>query len=110
MENIITRKAVMADMEKLLQFEQGVISAERPFDGTLKPDPLHYYDIKQMIDAPHIELLVAELNGEIIGAGYARIEAAKHYLSHPVHAYLGFMYTDPGHRGKSVNKMIMDAL
>jgi GNAT superfamily N-acetyltransferase len=63
-----------------------------------------------MIDAPHIELIVVELNGELIGSGYARIEAAKHYLQHEQHAYLGFMYVEPQHRGKGINKIILDAL
>ena len=110
MNNIIIRKAILADVETLLRFEQGVIAAERPFDPTLKQDNIHYYDIEEMITAPHIELLVAELNGNLIGSGYARIETAKHYLQHPQHAYLGFMYVDPAHRGKGVNRLILEAL
>jgi ribosomal protein S18 acetylase RimI-like enzyme len=97
-------------MDTLLVFEQGVISAERPFDPTLKTGHTHYYDIEKMISAPHIELLVAELNNELIGSGYARIEDARPYNQHVQHAYLGFMYVVPQHRGKGINKMIMDAL
>jgi GNAT superfamily N-acetyltransferase len=108
--NTIIRPAVVADLPTLLQFEQGVISAERPFDPTLKKGEIHYYDIEHMISAPHIELLVAELDSELIGSGYARIEDAKHYLQHPQHAYLGFMYTHPDHRGKGVNRKILEAL
>jgi RimJ/RimL family protein N-acetyltransferase len=108
--NIMIRPAVVADIPTLLQFEQGVITAERPFDPTLKKGEIHYYDIEHMINAPHIELLVAELNGELIGCGYARIEGAKHYLQHPQHAYLGFMYTHPDHRGKGVNQLIIEGL
>jgi len=80
MKEIITRKATLNDIEMLRRFEQGVISAERPFDPTLKKDPITYYDLEYMIDAPHIELIVAELNGELVGCGYARIETARHYL------------------------------
>lgn len=108
--NTIIRPAVVADLPMLLQFEQGVISAERPFDPTLKKGEIHYYDIEHMISAPHIELLVAELDGELIGSGYARIEDAKHYSQHPQHAYLGFMFTHPDHRGKGVNRLIIEAL
>ncbi len=46
----------------------------------------------------------------IIGSGYARIENAKPYLQHQQHAYLGFMYVDPNHRGKGINKEIIAAL
>lgn len=104
------RKARWADMETLLQFEQGVIAAERPFDCTLKTEKTHYYDLNEMIKADHIELLVAEQDGLTIGSGYARIETSKHYLQHPQHAYLGFMFTHPDHRGKGVNLSILNSL
>ena len=107
---MLIRKATLNDLEKLLRFEQGVIKAERPFDVTLKPDPIHYYDIEEMIRASHIELVVAELNGKIVGSGYARLEDAKPYLQHAKHAYLGFMYVDPDYRGKGINQNIIEAL
>jgi GNAT superfamily N-acetyltransferase len=113
---ITIRKAGTTDLETLLRFEQGVIATERPFDPTLKEGHIHYYDIRAMITANDVELLVAELDGAdgavstLIGSGYARIEAAKHYLQHPIHAYLGFMYVEPAHRGKGVNHQIIAAL
>jgi ribosomal protein S18 acetylase RimI-like enzyme len=110
MDKIITRPATFADMETLLRFEQGVITAERPFDPTLKDEPINYYDLAGMIERTDIELLVAELNGELIGSGYARIEEAKIYLKHPKHAYLGFMYVAPAYRGKGINQKIIVAL
>jgi GNAT superfamily N-acetyltransferase len=110
MNTVLVRKALPADMDTLLRFEQGVIAAERPFDSTLKTGKIHYYDLMGMINAPDVELLVAELDGALIGSGYARIEAAKHYLKHPIHAYLGFMYVEPAYRGKGVNQVIIDAL
>jgi len=110
MDQIHIRTATKQDLDRLLRFEQGVIEAERPFDSTLKEGPIHYYELEAMLTDPHIELVVAELNGALIGSGYARIEGAKHYLRHSHHAYLGFMYVDPAHRGKGINKMIVDAL
>ncbi len=110
MDKITTRPATANDLETLLRFEQGVINAERPFDPTLKGDPNRYYDIDAMIDAPHIELLVAEINNEVIGSGYARIENSKPYLRHEKHVYLGFMYVDPSYRGKGINRKIIEAL
>lgn len=111
MQEIIIREATTADLEILYRFEQGVIAAERPFDPTLAEDPINYYDLKGMIEADHIRLLVAELDSQIIGSGYARIEKAdRHYLKHQQHAYLGFMYVEPAHRGKGVNQMIIEAL
>lgn len=110
MQEITTRPASLNDLATLLVFEQGIINAERPFDPTLKRGDNHYYDLEAMISASHIELVVAESGAEIIGCGYARIENAKPYVQHRQHAYLGFMYVDTNHRGKGVNKKIMDAL
>jgi ribosomal protein S18 acetylase RimI-like enzyme len=110
MESIIIRPAQLNDLDALLAFEQGVIAAERPFDPTLKQDPIHYYDIKKMIEATHIELLVAVSGDMIIGSGYARIETAKPFLNYVQYAYLGFMYVLPAYRGKGINRMIIDAL
>ncbi len=108
-EAIIIRPATFNDMPTLLQFEQGVIAAEKPFDITLQDKP-KYYDLDEMITAPHIEIVVAEINGELIGSGYARIEKSKIYHKHPQHAYLGFMYVLPNHRGKGINKKIIEHL
>lgn len=110
MQNITTRKATLSDMDILLQFEQGVIAAERPFDPTLQENHINYYNLNELITAPTIQLIVAELNGELIGSGYARIESSKIYLRHQQHAYLGFMYVLPQHRGKGVNKIVINAL
>jgi ribosomal protein S18 acetylase RimI-like enzyme len=110
MDQITVRKASLEDMTTLFRFEQGVINAERPFDITLKTDPIHYYELEEMITASHIEIVVAELNGELVGSGYARIEKAKHFVQHEYHAYLGFMYVDPRHRGKAINLKIIEAL
>lgn len=110
MENLIIRKAIPADLDTLLIFEQGVIHAERPFDPTLKREHVRYYDIEKMMAATGVELVVAELNGELIGSGYARIENAKPYLKHHQYAYLGFMYVVPAYRGMGINKRIINTL
>lgn len=110
MEQIIIRKATLSDLDILLQFEQGVVEAERPFNPVLKESGVHYYNINELITADHIELLVAQSGTEIIGCGYARIESAKPYLKYDRYAYLGFMYVVPAHRGKGVNKLILQEL
>jgi len=110
MEQVTTRKATLKDLDILLDFEQNIIKAERPFDATLKDGHINYYDIAYMIGAAHIEVVVAESGGEIVGSGYARIQDAKIYLKHEKYAYLGFMYVKPEHRGKGVNKKVIEAL
>jgi GNAT superfamily N-acetyltransferase len=110
MNTINIRKATLKDLDKLLEFEQGIITAERPFDPTLKDGKISYYNIEKMISATDVEVVVAVLNESIIGSGYARIENAKPYFNHEKYAYLGFMYTDPKHRGKGVNAQIIESL
>ena len=104
------RPAVLADLPVLLSFEQGIIEAERPFDPTLKEGTIHYYDIGELIKSETAEVLIVESNNEIVGSGYAKILAAKHFLDHKQYSYLGFMFIKEGHRGKQVNKMIIDGL
>jgi GNAT superfamily N-acetyltransferase len=104
------RPATTADLPTLLQFEQGVIAAERPMDPTIKDGSINYYNLPAMIASPEVQLLVAELDGNLIASGYARLETGRLYLKHTHHAYLGFMYVDPAHRGKGVNQLIIDAL
>jgi GNAT superfamily N-acetyltransferase len=110
MELIKIRTAVPGDLETLLTFEQGIINAERPFDSTLKEGEIHYYDIAYMIEAPHVEVLVAEIGDEVIASGYVRIENSKVYLKHPQHGFMGFMFVKPAHRGKGVNRLIIEGL
>src|SRR5436190_20956301 len=110
MTEIKIRKASLLDLKQLLAFEQGLIKTERPFDSTLKPDPVNYYDLKAMLTSQHIEMVVAEVDNKVIASGYARIDKAKPYLNHTHHAYLGFMYVLPEYRGQVINKKIMDVL
>lgn len=110
MDEVIIRKATIDDLPDLLRFQTGVVEFERPFDPTIKLGEVQYYDLEEMIAAAHIELLVAESHSQVIGSGYARIERSEEYLKHDRHAYLGFMYVEPAHRGKGVNKKIIEAL
>jgi len=110
MEKMIIRPATIDDLDKLLAFEQGIITTERPFDVTLREGHINYYDVAEMIVADNVKVAVAELGSEIIGSGYARIDDSKDYLKHAQHAYLGFMYVDPKHRGKGVNQQIIEHL
>lgn len=104
------RKATKKDLPILLDFEQGVIVAERPFDSTLKPDPITYYDLNKLIDSNDSELIVALIEDEIIGSGYAKILDSKPYLKHQQYAYLGFMFIKNEFRGQGVNQKIIDEL
>lgn len=107
---MIIREAKIEEIETLLEFEQGIVAAERPFDSTLKDGEIHYYDLAKLIESPISAVLVAELDGKLIGSGYALEKEAKDYLKHEKYAHLGFMYVKPEHRGKGVNQKVLDAL
>lgn len=108
--NYHSRKATINDLPVLLQFEQGVINAERPFDPTIKDGDIVYYDIKELITANRSVVFVVESDTEIVASGYAKISDDRHYLKHKKQGYLGFMYVSETHRGKGVNKIIVDEL
>lgn len=106
----IVREAVLEDLPILLQFEQELIKAERPFDVTIRQDPVSYYDIKQMIIDSNACVLVVEINSTIVSSGYAIVKKARHYLDHEDYSYLGFMFTVPEFRGKGLNARIIERL
>jgi len=107
---IFIRKGIVEDLPILLEFEQGIIEAERPFDTTLKEEKISYYDIHAFILSPIADVIVAEMNGELIGSGYVLIKEAKDYFKHETYGYLGFMYVRPEARGKGVNGMIIEEM
>jgi len=110
MNEIHIRPATSADLPLLLEFEQGVIAAERPFDPTIRPHPTRYYDLRGMLTDPDVCLLVAEQQQQLVGSGYARIKEAKPFNRHSHYAYLGFMYVLPSFRGRGINGLLIDAL
>ncbi|PIA78491.1 GNAT family N-acetyltransferase [Gaetbulibacter sp. 4G1] len=106
----IVRKATLNDVPILLEFEQGLIEAERPMDITIKEGKISYYDVTEFIKNKDSELFVAELNNEIVASGYAKIKEDRHYLKHDKQGYLGFMFVPKKHRGNGYNKLVMQAL
>ncbi|PWN63334.1 GNAT family N-acetyltransferase [Chryseobacterium oncorhynchi] len=108
---MITREATKEDLKILLEFEQGIVSAERPFNSTFIDGEIHYYDLNEFIQSPDATLIVVEDNNEIVASGYALIKKSdKDYNNFKSYAYLGFMYVKPEYRGKGINKLITDEL
>ncbi|GGI56938.1 GNAT family N-acetyltransferase [Winogradskyella haliclonae] len=110
MKVIQFRTAILEDLPILYQFEQGIITAERPFDSTLKPDPINYYDLKELILSDKAEVVVAHIDDKIIASGYAKILNGKPYHKHDEYAYLGFMFVESEYRGKGIIQSIVDKL
>lgn len=110
MDNLTIRQATLKDLPILLSFEQELIKAERPFDTTIRPDPVSYYDIQQYISSKEVEVVVAQIDGSIVSSGYALRKNARSYLDHKQYGYLGFMYTLPEFRGRGINQKIVARL
>ncbi|MES2645783.1 MAG: GNAT family N-acetyltransferase [Bacteroidota bacterium] len=104
------RKATETETDILLSFEKGIIATERPFDSTLKDGDIHYYDLVELIRSDRSEVLIAVVNNEIVGSGYAKIVSAQPYLKFNEYAYLGFMYVIPAFRGQGINQKIIQGL
>ena len=109
-EVIHIRPALLEELPTLLEFEQGIIDAERPYDNRLAPDPIHYYDLEALIKSDSSEVIVATNDDHIIAGGYVTIKPAKPYLDHDRYAYVGFMFVRPEFRGLGVAQDILDHL
>ena len=106
----IVRKATLNDLPVLLRFEQGLIEAERPMDPTIRDGQINYYDISLLITQDQSDVFVVVTDNKIVASGYAKIKDDRHYLKHKKQGYLGFMFVPEEHRGKGLNKLILDAL
>ena len=107
---ISIRTANLNDLETLLEFEQGVIKAERPMDSFLKEGTLSYYNITELITAKNSHLIVAVTNKELVGSGYLKIEDSNHYHKNPKHGYIGFIFVKPTFRGQRISNLILKSL
>ncbi|WP_088342272.1 GNAT family N-acetyltransferase [Robiginitalea sediminis] len=106
----VIRTAEERDLGQLLEMEQGLIRDERPYDPTIRPDPVQYYDLPAMLKDPDTHLVVADAGGRIVSCGYAARRSPRHYLDHEAYALFGFMYTLPEFRGQGLNGKVMEVL
>lgn len=98
------------DLPFLREFEQGVIEEERPCNDSIKKSNVIYYDLEALLADPNTSLQLVELDGRVVGCGYVQLRPSEAAFVHDKHAYMGFMYVEPGARGQGVNKMIIESL
>lgn len=110
MNEIILRDAEPKDLTVLLQYEQEIIKAERPYDPTLAEDPISYYDIKTLITDRASKVVVAAVDDKIVASGFAVVLKASAYLEHKKYVNLHFMFVDADYRGKGINALIIEEL
>jgi len=110
MKNLSLRTAALKDLPILYEFEQGIVSTERPYNETLKLCHINYYDHKSLIEFEESEVIVAEINGAIFGSAYINIKIAASYLKHTHYGYLVFMFVKPAFRGQGINQKKLEVL
>jgi GNAT superfamily N-acetyltransferase len=110
MAKLKIRDAEMIDLPILLEFEQAIVESERPNEKNIKQGNVNFYDLENLIRSTDSKVLVAELNNQLIGSGFADIRRSRDYLEDEYHSYLGFMYVKPQHRGKGINQLIIQQL
>ncbi len=110
MQNLHFRVANKTDLPTLLAFEQGIVSAERPMNPTIKAEGVSYYDIAALIERPDAEVIVGTVDGEIVTSGYALIKTMSPVFKFDKYVHLGFMYTKPAYRGKGINPRLIEQL
>ena len=110
MSTVFVREATLKDLDTLLEFEQGVVAAEKPLDPFLGKGHLNYYNIPELITGDYTKFLVAVSNNEVVACGYIRIDNSKIYQKNPQHGYVGFMFVKPSFRGQKISKLILDSL
>jgi len=108
--NLRLRLARIEDIPTLLEFEQGVIEEERPYNDSIRESNVNYYDLPHLLADPNANLQLAEHDGQVVGCGYAQLRPSKAAFKHDTHAYLGFMYVKPDFRGQGINKLIVESL
>ena len=107
---VSVRSATLADIPILREFEQGIVSAERPFDETLRPDPITYHDFDALIASADAEVAIAEVESTPIGCGFVVNRESRHYTQPAKHAHIGCMFTHPEYRGQGVSQIILQYL
>ena len=64
------RQAREADLPVLRAMEQALVREERPFDPTIRPDPVHYHDLPALLADPESRVLIAEADGVAVACGF----------------------------------------
>jgi len=109
--NIIIRTATLDDLPILLEFEQQLISVERPMDISLEQHKkINYYDIGEFITSDKAQVFVAVNETEIVGSGYGLIKENKAHFSEKKFGHVGFMFVKSEYRGHGIGQLVLQAI
>jgi len=71
---------------------------------------INYYDLLDYIKVDHTEVVVAVIDGKIVGSGYGQIRDRKEFFKQNKFGYIGFMYVEKEYRGQGISQRIIQYL
>lgn len=105
------RPANHSDLNTLLDFEQKIIETERPMDPTIIQDkPISYYPLADYLSDDNTQILVAEIDGQIVGSVYGQIRPRKDFFKTTHLGYIGFMYVRKVYRGRGLSQLLIESI
>ncbi len=112
----VIRRATSADLPRLGSLGALLVQEHHDFDAlrflaasNQTPDRYASF-LGSQIDDPDVVLLVAESDGGVIGYAYAAIEGYDWMSLRGPAAVLHDLVVDPGHRGRGVGRLLLDAM
>lgn len=112
---LLIRPAARADLEAMGRLGALLVRTHHDFDPErfipATPRTEHAYGsfLGTQLDEPNIILLVAELDGEVVGYTYAGIEGNDYMSLRGPAGVLHDIVVDPAHRGQGVGRVLLDA-
>lgn len=109
--NLLIREAELKDLKELNELQQCLVKFERPFDDGIPAEgDVNYYDITGLINDDFTYFIVAELEGKIIGCGFAQIRDNLNWAIEKKSGYIGLMVVREEYRRNNTGKLIVENL
>src|SRR5262245_25806037 len=113
---LVVRRARTADEQAVGRLGALLVAQHHAFDERRflapAPDtPRHYGEfLSTQFDEPDAVILVAEVEGRVIGYAYGTLEGHDYLTLRGPAALLHDLLVDPDHRGRGAGKMLLDAI
>lgn len=112
----IVRPATSADLPRIGRLGALLVEEHHGFDperflGAKRRTPADYAAfMKAQLENPDVAVLVAEVNGDVIGYVYAAIEGYDYMALRGPAGVLHDIIVDPESRGRGVGRLLLDAV
>lgn len=109
------RPAAPADLAAIGRLGALLVRTHHDFDpqrfmaATSRTEQGYASFLGTQLDEPNVVILVAELDGAVVGYSYAGVEGIDYMALRGPAGILYDIVVDPGHRGRGVGRMLLDA-